>query len=331
MLVLKEIFVGGGCLKQQKTVIGIDVGGTKILIGLVTENGDILVSKKYPMLRDTQENALQTVFTAIEDFMSNICSPQYPQPTAIGMGTVGHIDPENGIWLQSYNIPISQPVFVKKQLEERYHLPVQLDNDVHCSTLGEKYFGAGKNAKCMIYVNIGTGISAGIVHHDMLIRGASNYAGEIGFMKMNCENDDEKLEPIASGGGLIAQAKKLLPQYPASLLQESEKNNTLHSASIFQAAIQGDELAQKLSQKAITFLGSALCNLMAIFNPDVIVLGGGVIKEAWLYQQIEAYIRRNCVGETLKALKSIQVSSLNAEHIGLIGAASLVLKKENID
>ncbi len=311
----------------MKHVLGIDVGGTKILIGLLSHDGQILYSKKYAMRRDTQQNAVDTIFSAVDDFLALLKDNNYPAPESIGMGTVGHIDYENGIWLQSYNISISTPVPIADIWKEKYGLQTYLDNDVHCATLGESHFGYGKETKCMIYVNVGTGISAGVVHHGMLIRGADNYAGEIGFMYMNCESDHGVLEPIASGGGLIQQAKKMLPQCPNSILNQYENEGRLYSSSIFEAAEDGDELAIFLAKRAIEFLGSALCNLIAIFNPDALVLGGGVVKEGSLCNKLHEYVLKHCVGESLKALRYFGLSKLDADKIGLIGAASLALDK----
>lgn len=307
----------------MSNVLGIDVGGTKILVGLIDENAKVIISQKYPMKRQTQQQSIDTVFSAIEDFFTLIKSQGYAMPVSIGMGTVGHIDHKNGVWLQSYNIPISEPIPVKEILESKYNIPTKLDNDVHCATLGEYHFGKGRNSTCMIYINVGTGISAGIVHEGMLIRGADNYAGEIGFMRMNCESDNGVLEPVASGGGLIFQAENGLDTDNNSALELLKRENELHSTSIFRAAQQGDKLAISLTNRAVLFLGSAICNLMAIFNPDTIVLGGGVVSHSFFTNQVVDFVEKNSVGETKKALKYFDISELNPEFIGLIGASSL--------
>jgi len=304
-------------------ILGIDVGGTKILVGLLDENAKIILSQKYPMKRKTQQQASDTIFNAIEDFFTLIKSQGYPMPCSIGMGTVGHIDHKNGIWLQSYNIPISVPIPVKEILENKYNIPTKLDNDVRCATLGEYHFGKGKSSSCMIYINVGTGIAAGIVHEGMLIRGADNYAGEIGFMHMNCESKNGILEPVASGGGLILEAEKALSIDNNSALAMLRQENKLHSTSIFDEAQKGDKLAITLTNRAVLFLGSAICNLMAIFNPDTIVLGGGVVRDSFFTKQVVEFVDKNSVGESKKALKYFDISDLNPEFIGLIGASSL--------
>lgn len=104
----------------------------------------------------------------------------------------------------------------------------------------------------MVYINVGTGIAAGCVHEGMLIRGADNYAGEVGYLDLNCDHPYPygRLEPIASGGGLIEQALSMLDAHPDSALHKAKQENVLHSARIFKEAQNGDELAQMVSASA---------------------------------------------------------------------------------
>lgn len=297
--------------------VAIDVGGTKILIGLVGEDGSVLLSRRYAMRRSTQEEAIDTIFEATDDFFTNLSD--LPAPCAIGIGAVGHIDAGRGIWLQSYNIPISQPVSIADMFHRRYGLPAYIDNDVHCAALGEATFGQGRDSRCMVYMNVGTGIGAAVVYKGELIRGADNYAGEVGYMAMDTRDMPLRLEPLASGGGLIAAAREMLPQFPHSALRDCE----LHSQSIFAAARQGDELAKFLAERAVGALGAALANLAAVFNPDTIVLGGGVVKEEWFCRQVEGRLHQVAIEETLKALKFFGVSALDPSRVGMLGAGAL--------
>lgn len=117
----------------MRTSIGIDIGGTKILIGIVTESGEILRAKRYPMQRQTQQEAETAVFTAAGDFMSALTQEERAALCGIGVGAAGHISYDTGTWLQCYNIPISVPIPVSKRLSALYGLPVKMDNDVHCA------------------------------------------------------------------------------------------------------------------------------------------------------------------------------------------------------
>ncbi len=303
----------------MKIHMGVDIGGTKILIGLLNSEGEILREKKYPMRRATQEEAEEAVFSSIADFLSN----DSPRPDTLGIGAVGHIDGDRGIWLQSYNIPISHPVEMARLLEERYQIPVRMDNDVHCATLGEGRFGQGRQARCLLYCNLGTGLSAGVIDGGHLLRGADNYAGEVGYMYLNCGQDFKNLERVSSGGGLIEEARAGLALEPESLLARFQEEGRLHSAGIFDAAEQGDPLAVRLADQAVLRLGIGLCNLMGIFNPDRVVFGGGAARDPRYLSRVEALVRERCPGETLRSLEFFGLSELDGSRIGMIGAAAL--------
>lgn len=304
--------------------VGIDIGGTKILIGVVSGTGEVLYSRRYPMRRESQSQAEDAIFSAAADFAADLrAHPEAPVPAALGIGTVGHIDPSAGIWLQCYNIPVSQPIPMAERMSGIFGIPAWLDNDVHCAALGEGLYGHGREARCMLYLNVGTGLSAGILQGGMLLRGADNYAGEIGYMNMNCDGEAGKLEPAASGGGLTASAQELLPEYPGSLLAEAQREGRLHAAAIAEAAAQGDPLAERLWERAVRYLGAAVCNLMAVVNPDAVVFGGGASRSPGLLEQVNAYVQEHCVGETLKSLRYMGLSALDPSETGLIGSSAL--------
>lgn len=311
-------------LEASCPTVGVDVGGTKILIGLVSGKGEVLFSRKYPMRRENQAQAEEAIFSAAGDFAAVLKEhPELPAPAALGMGAVGHMDPEAGVWLHSYNIPVQTPIPAAERMSRLFGLPAWLDNDVHCAALGEGLYGHGRKAQCMLYLNVGTGLSAGILQGGMLLRGADNYAGEIGYMDMNCDEGGQKLEPAASGGGLIQGALELLPEYPGSLLETAWKEGNLHSTAVFEAAGQGDPLARRLAERAVRYLGAAVCNLMAVVNPDAVVFGGGAIRSPGMLEQVSAYTAAHCVGETYKSLRYIGLSALNPAETGMIGAAAL--------
>ena len=304
----------------MKHYLAVDVGGTKIMAGLVDETGRVLAEKKYPMVRTDRETAVETVLAAAEDFASSLTG--LPAPCALGLGTVGHIDPEAGIWLQSYNIPIDRPVEMVRLLTERTGLPAAMDNDVRCAARGEYRFGKGRGFRVMLYLNVGTGIGSSVIHKGMLLTGADNYAGEVGYFVMNHRGEPKRLEPLASGGGLIAAAKALLPDYPDSCLHQGE----LHSQSIFEAARAGDALGVRLAGEAVDALGTAFANLASAYNPDAIILGGGVVKDSWFLNRAEEKMRALCLPETLLGLKEFAPSTLDPARVGMLGAAALAME-----
>lgn len=324
-------------------ILGLDAGGTKILVGIVDDDGKILYSQKYPMHRGEQEKAIGTIFGALDDFVESTKGMDLPKPEGIGMGTTGLIDFENGILVSCIGTPVHTPVPVREIIGSKYHLPVLIDNDVHCATIGEGIFGEGRDAKSMFYINVGTGLAAGIFEEGRLLRGAINATGETGYINMNVEHsipfnpgiasfgdapqdiaDSGLVEFVASGGSLIMSAEANLPKYPNSALHKHKAEGQLHAGTIFEEAQKGDELASKLANRAILYLGNYIGGLMGLLNPDKIVFGGGVMKNEWFLENVKATTKATCaVPMSWDCLKYFGVSRLDAGNVGLIGAAAL--------
>lgn len=317
--------------RTRASVVGIDVGGTKILLGYVGRNGEIYRSQRYPMDRGTQASVLASIDQAVASFLQ--CAWDGPAPLAIGIGVVGQTDPASGLWLQAINLPIHTPVPLAKRLYVRYGLPVAVDNDVHAATLAEMRLGVGLDVNDFVYINVGTGLSAGIVCNGQLVRGRANYAGELGHMVV--EPDGELcscgrrgcLEPIASGGGLIAQVQRRLADYPESLLHPAVRAGALTSKAIFEAADAGDALASAVAERALRGLNVALVNLVNLLNPEVIVLGGGVFSDRWLLPRLRTYIAYNALPAAYRACRGVVLSELEVDQVGLLGAATLAWER----
>lgn len=309
---------------SEPVVLGVDVGATKILIGAVSQMGKVVDSRRSQINGDTQATTLRSIENSIEDFLQDWSGPR---PLAIGMGLVGQIDPKTGTWLAAMNLPIKSPVPLGKQLCDRFGIPVALDNDVHAATLAEMRWGMGTKSKDFIYLNVGTGISAGLVFNGRLLRGAENYAGEFGHMVVQPDGPlcpcgrRGCVEPIASGGGLLARVRELREDFPDSTLCTQAEPLTAHS--IFTAADAGDLSAIKISNDAIQALSTALTNLVNLLNPEWIVYGGGTLSDGWLMERVRVNVESQPLLLIRKSLKGILPSRLNPSQVGLLGAASL--------
>jgi glucokinase len=310
-------------MMSEPIVIGVDVGATKILVGAVTQAGEILGSRRSPVNRENESNVLQSIEAAIEAFIQNW---RGSQPLGMGIGLVGQIDPKTGTWLEAMNLPIKSPVPLGRQFSDRFGIPVALDNDVHAGALAELRWGAGKESTDFIYLNVGTGISAGLVFNGQLLRGTQNYAGEFGHMVVRPDGPlcpcgrRGCVEPIASGGGLLARAQELLGDFPDSTLYTTQP---LTAHSIFNAADAGDPLGIKLSNDAVQALSIALTNLVNLLNPEWIVYGGGTLSDGWLIERVRVNVEAQPLPMTRKSLKGILPSQLNPSQVGLFGAACL--------
>ena len=309
---------------SEQVVIGVDVGATKILTGAVTRDGQVVASRRSPMDSGTQTSTLQSIDAALGDFLHQW---KGSRPLAIGVGLVGQIDPKTGIWLEAMNLPIKTSIPLGKRLSDQHGLPISLDNDVHAATLAEMRWGIGAESADFIYLNVGTGISAGLVFNGQLLRGSTNYAGELGHMVVLsngplCPCDRRGcVEPIASGGGMLNRVQEQLINFPDSTLHRNNEVLTAHS--IFSAADAGDPLAIKISSDAVQALSIALVNLVNLLNPEWIVYGGGTLSDGWLIERVRPHVETEPLRMTRRSLKGILPSRLDPGQVGLLGAACL--------
>lgn len=310
----------------SQTVLGIDVGATKILIGIVTQDGEVIEARRYPMDRTSQGLALNSIEVALAQFMD---AWHGPAPKAMGAGVVGQTQPAAGLWVRAMNLPIQSPVPLIRLLRRQIQLPTAIDNDVHAATLAEIRWGIGKEIRDFIYLNIGTGLAAGMVCNGKLVRGAANYAGEIGHMIIEpggilCVCGQRGcLEPICSGAGILAQVQAGLRDFPDSSLFKPNQDGALSASQVFQAAEAGDRLASRITGKAVWALSTAMTSLVNILNPGAIVYGGGVVSDGWLMGKVSEFIAANALVAARRSLKGIWASKLDPEQVGLLGAASL--------
>jgi predicted NBD/HSP70 family sugar kinase len=210
---------------------------------------------------------------------------------------------------------------LKKRLSERYSLPITVDNDVNLAALGELWFGAGQNCQNMITITIGWGIGAGIIIDGSLYRGSREASGEIGDMLPGREflgrsfNDFGALESVASGKGIAEQAREILKDRRTP--QELEN---LTAEDVFDAARLGQKWAIHLIDKTIDYLAIMVANLSVYFDPDLIVIGGGVSRSADLL--IEPILNR--IQGTIPTLPRLEASNLGL-RASVMGAITHVL------
>jgi glucokinase len=316
--------------EEQSYVLGIDVGGTKILTGLVARDGSILHCKHYPMNRTNQETTLASIRNAIDDYMKS--STGLPHPIAAGIGIVGKTDPVKGVWVSAVNLPVTKPVCLAEQIHKQYGLPASLDNDVHAAALAELFLGAGHEHNDFVYLNVGTGIAAGIISSGRLVRGSTNCAGEIGHMIVQpggslCKCGQHGcLEPLASGGDITAYVRSVLDDYPSSVLNKMNNEGKLTVTGIFNAADSSDKLASEIADRVVWSLGNAVINLMTLLDPELVVMGGGLFNGMWLYNRLCSYVQDKG-GYFAKSADSLVLSKLNPDFVGLLGASCIAWQK----
>lgn len=310
--------------QPDDTVLGIDIGGTKALIAIVSREGQILHSYKYPMKPGTPGTLLDKLTQGID----HVLSASGGAPAAIGVGLKGHVDASRKVILSSSLIDMEGSFDLCSALSQRYSIPAAIDNDVNAATLAEAAMGAGKTADHFVYVNIGTGSAIGIYENGTLLRGQSNNSGEIGYMLCRRSGEDQTLfcmEDVASGKGLNNEIRRLAPKYPNSMLQESmrDRGAMVGAAEIFSACHEGDELAAHAVDNAIDALATCILNFECLLDCGLYIFGGGIVNDPWFFAQLQSRVRQISAEAQLPFAVEMRMSDLGAANVALLGAACI--------
>ncbi|MCW3120124.1 MAG: sugar kinase [Chitinophagaceae bacterium] len=276
---------------NNKKIIGIDLGATNIRAGHVNENSISKIISSRINSNGSVAEVLQDVFNIVDQLIDE-------SVTAIGIGVPGVVDIAPGIVYDVQYIPSWKEVPLKKWLEERYKIPVLVNNDANCFALGEYYFGKGKGTDSMIGLTIGTGLGAGIIIHQHLFSGPNCGAGEFGMV----DYLDHCYEYYCSG------------QYFQNVYQTDGE-------VVFQKAKMGDAQALQWYGEMGEHLGNAIKMVMYTYDPSLIIFGGSV-RFAYPFFQENMWQRINTFAFT-KSLARLQIEISELENSGILGAAAL--------
>ncbi len=300
-------------------ILGVDMGGTKMYGALSDLGGNILDEVNIARHGTSGEDSFNRLTTLIDTLLT---SPKLTgrQVHGIGVGAPGITMHKEGIvtWANTLHW---KDFPLKQRLSELYPLPITVDNDVNLAAMGELWFGAGQNAQNMVMVAIGTGIGAGIIIDGALYRGASEASGEIGNMLTGHEclgknyQDFGALESVASGTGIAERARLALKGE-----RTAEELENLTSEDVFEAAKQRQEWACTIINETVDYLAIAIANLAVAFDPELIILGGGVSRSADML--VEPILQR--ISGTIPTLPKLVISSLGMKA-GVMGAITNVL------
>lgn len=312
---------------KKKYVVGVDLGGTKIYTALVDLEGNIIKEKAVETLAFEGENAvmgriIDAINYVIDGTEKNLIK-------SIGIGSPGPLDVKNGVIIENSNLPFKNFEIVKT-IRETYDLPTYLDNDANVATLGEFMFGAGKGTENMVFITASTGIGGGAVINGKLFRGTTGNALEVGHTivanegpRCGCGNIG-CAEALGSGTAIGKRAKEAV----ATNVETSLKNyENVTSKEVFKEAANGDRVAKNILETSLNYLGIAVANTITNFDPEKVVIGGGVINGG----SIVLDTIRRVVGE--RALKTFADSCTVEKAVlggkaGVLGAAALAITEQ---
>ncbi len=320
---------------EDRWIVGLDIGGTNMVVGLVPfSGGDPRALRKERTRpekggRDVVARAAAMVRESIES------SPGMGsgEVVGIGIGSPGPLNRASGLVLETPNLGW-RDFPLRDLVREATGLPATLDNDANCATYGKRWQGAGRGAKTLVGLTLGTGIGGGLVLGGELYHGASDAAGEFGHMTIDTTGRKCKcgnygcLEAYASGPNIAARALEGLEAGVESILPElvDGKTSEITAATVYEAVVLGDAFAEEVMKETAKVLGVGIANLVNALNPDAVVIAGGVTQAGdHLFEPLRKEVRRRAFRSAVDACRILPAAL--PETAGVIGAAG-VFKKE---
>lgn len=317
---------------SERPVIGIDLGGTKISTALV-DSGGTIITHDYRETHATEgrEAVIGRMLDGARQVMAQ-AGVNRAQVAAVGIGAPGPLDIEAGVVVAPPNLPGWERVPLKRLIEDGLGITTFLENDANAAALGEHRFGAGQGTKHMIYVTVSTGIGGGLILNGKLYHGINGMAGEIGHQTLvpygpRCGCGHRGcLEALASGTAIARQARERVAHGVPTLMADLAGGapERITAKLVAEAANQGDVEAQEILAEAMNYLGIGMANLVNLFNPQLIVIGGGLtnIGET-LFGPVRRAIERHALPAPAQAVQVVRAEL--GDDVGVLGAAAVAL------
>ncbi|MEA2436551.1 MAG: glucokinase [Thermoleophilaceae bacterium] len=308
-------------------VIGVDAGGTKLLAGVV--HADLTVGHRVRRLWSGGDRAevLDTMVEAVSE-----AHAAAPEVTAVGFGIPALLDFEAGIAVSSVHLPLEDLAF-RELMEERLGLPVYVDNDANLAALAAQRVGAARGTRNVVMLTLGTGIGSGIVIDGRVFRGATGAGAEIGHMTIDehgppCQGTCPGrgcLEVMASGTAIGREGTDAGRRHPDSALGRAvAQRGLLMGEEVTQLALGGDEAACSVMAAAGRSLGAGLASVVNIFEPEVVVVGGGASAAGdLLLDPAREVVAQRALRPSRDHVRIVPAAF--AEEAGMIGAALFAL------
>jgi glucokinase len=318
-------------------VLGIDIGGTNLVVGSVAEDGSSLVAlDSEPTQAEAGERDVLDRLIALAKRVIEQTKRERPgcEILGVGVGAPGPLDTKSGVVLLTPNLGwVNLPL--RQIIHERLGLPAALDNDANCAALGEWWMGAARGTRTAIGITIGTGIGGGIIIDGKLFHGASDCAGEIGHTTIDTEGRRCKcgnygcLEAYASGPNIALRA---IEEIEAGAAESSLAKyvggdlKRITAQTVYQAAHDGDHLALQVVNDTAKFLGAGIANLVNVFNPEAVVVCGGVtLAGDHLFVPLRREVARRAFKPAVSVCRIVPCELVGSA--GVYGAAKVFLDK----
>src|SRR5713101_477734 len=314
---------------ENRVVVGVDIGGTKVAAGLVDARGEILARSRTPMVTTGHaSNGLKAVSTAIGALFPASANQQ--EMSAIGICAPGPLNPLTGVIINPPNLPFWHNYPLAEEMRRVYGVSVKIDNDANAAALAEAKWGAGRGYRNVFYASIGTGIGTGIIFDGLIYHGRTGAAAEGGHIGIDSNgpicNCGKRgcVETLAAGPAIGRRGGQKLSKYPKSLLCELARGNAdaVTSEMVRRAYAAGDPAAEEVIRETLDLLAYWLGSIIDLLEPEVIVMGGGVSTMlAPFLNEIRERWRGACLNPA--PMEIPLVLARYGEDAGIAGAAAL--------
>ena len=312
-------------------ILGIDIGGTKSVVGVADETGKLLAHKRV----DTPgalgpENIIALIRAAAQEVIDQ-CGVRID---AIGIGCGGPMDSRTGALFLIPNLPGWEGLVLTDVFSQAFDAPAFIDNDATAAALGELMFGAGKGVDDFVYFTVSTGIGGGIVIGGKIYRGHGGNAAEFGHMKImpggpKCTCGDHGcLESLASGTSIARTARERLKKSTKTLLKDwAASPDEISAELVARAALKGDRFAQEIWFEAMYYLGIGVANVVNALNPRLVIMGGGVAKAGdWFFKPVRQTVRERAMKALTDDVEIVPAG--NGDLVGLMGAIAVAISQK---
>ena len=311
--------------------VGVDIGGTNLKAGLVDENGVLLATQKMKVASIADDDGLAWTVASLVQELAHTVNISVSDVASVGVGVPGTVEIRSGSINYTCNLPLRN-VPLRKLFHRYLSIPLYIENDANCAALAEFLVGAGRDSKRFVTITLGTGVGAGIVHNGKIYHGANGMAGEVGHMVIQrgglpCPCGRHGCwEQYASATALKRTTAAALAAHPPRLLAQvvAENEGRVSGQSAFIAARRGDPVGQQVCDEYVDYLACGVVNVVNIFQPDTLAIGGGVSNEA--EEQLLLPVQQRVARESIPCGRDRRTRIVKAElgnRAGIIGAALL--------
>lgn len=311
--------------------IAVDLGGTHLRAAAFHKNETEPFAHQKTTSRSKDESIFERLLRLIEEVM-----PADEEVSGIGVAVPGPVDSAAGVIIQMPNIPELRNYPLVEKLQEKLNVPVYLGNDANLAALGEWRYGAGQGHDHLLYFTISTGVGGGVICDGRLLEGGAGLGAELGHVVIKAEDEGPAcscgqhghLEAFSSGTAIAKYVEWRLtdPQTESSLRLSAKRN----AVAIAEAARAGDPLALEAYARAGHYLGVGVASFLHIFNPSIVILGGGVSQSRELFWQTYEESLRAHVFNPAYLENLILTTAALGDDAGLLGALALVETKETL-